>query len=143
MHTLLLTLHVVAAVFLIGPLGAALNNAGGALRRADVARLTAVARTVRIYGWASLVVFVLGMGLVGRSDHAGFGDGWVIASLVLFVLATALVLGLLEPLLRRAVAASTAGEPTVSFTGRAAALGGAASLFYVAITVLMVAQPGT
>ena len=142
METLIVTLHVIAAVFLIGPLGAALNNAGGALRRADPAALRAVARTIRIYGRSSLAVFVLGVGAVGPSDDIHFGDGWLVASMVLFVLATGVVLGLLEPLLRRAVAAATAGTPTASFTARAAAIGGTASLLYVAITVLMVAQPG-
>jgi hypothetical protein len=74
---------------------------------------------------------------------------------VLFVVASALVLALLAPLLRRATAAAPTGTGTGSPAGagdtagdtaalapRAAALAGIASLCYVAIAVLMTWKPG-
>ena len=143
MRTVLLVLHVVLAIFLIGPLVAAANQAARALRGPDPAGgLAFVARTVTIYGWASLAVAVFGLALV-REDYGNtFSDSWLIASLVLFVVATVLVLGLLAPMLRRAAAgtAGTAGT-TRALAPRAAAVGGVASLCYVVIAVLMVWQP--
>jgi uncharacterized membrane protein len=142
MHTLLLTLHVVAAVFLIGPLVAAANQASRALSAADVGTLRSVSRTVTTYGWASLAVGVLGAPLAQRRYGQTFGEAWLLVSLILFVLASAIVIGLLAPLLRRAVGTAQSGSATAALAGRAAALGGIASLLYVAVTVLMAWQPG-
>jgi uncharacterized membrane protein len=142
MQKLLLTLHVVAAIFLIGPLTAAVNQTARALRGSDAGLLRAHARLVTIYGWASLAVGVLGVALVRRAWHATFDEGWVVASLVLFVIASALLLGLLVPLLGRAVRIAEAGQSTRTLVGRAAAIGGTGSLLYLVIAVLMVYQPG-
>jgi uncharacterized membrane protein len=142
MRTLLLTAHVVAAIFIIGPLVAVANQAARALRDGEPGALRAQARLVRIYGWASLAVGVLGVALVRRAWRATFGEGWVIASLALFVVASALVLGLLVPLLGRAVGVAESGQPTRDLVGRAASVSGVGSLLYLAIAVLMVYQPG-
>ncbi|HVQ89781.1 MAG TPA: DUF2269 family protein [Mycobacteriales bacterium] len=139
MEKLLLTLHVVAAIFLIGPLVAAVNQAPRALRSGDAGALGPLARTVTIYGWVSLVIAVFGAGLVQDKYHNSWSDPWVIISLALFVFASALVLALLAPLLRQAAAAPGGGA---ELAARAAALGGVASLCYLAIAVLMVTQPG-
>jgi uncharacterized membrane protein len=142
MRTLLLTVHVVAAIFIIGPLVAVVNQTARALRDGDSGTLRAHSRLVRIYGWASLAVGVLGVGLVRRAWRATFGEAWVITSLALFVVASALVLGLLVPLLGRAVGIAESGRPTRDLAGRAAAVSGGGSLLYLAIAVLMVYQPG-
>jgi uncharacterized membrane protein len=141
MEKLLLTLHVVAAIFVVGPLVAAANQAARALRDGDAGALRTLSRIVTIYGWVSLVVAVFGAGLVQDKYHNSWGDTWLIISLVLFVAASALVIAVLAPLLRRA-AGMAAGGGTAALAGRAAALGGVASLCYVAIAVLMVTQPG-
>jgi uncharacterized membrane protein len=140
MEKLLLTLHVVAAIFLIGPLVAAVNQAPRALRAGDAGTLRALSRLVTVYGWVSLVTAVFGAGLVQDKYHNSWSDTWLIISLVLFVVASVLVIALLAPLLRRAVDAPADG--TAGLAGRAAAMGGVASLCYVAIAVLMVTQPG-
>lgn len=132
----LLVVHVVLAIFVIGPLVAAANQAARALRADDGRGLAVLSRTVTIYGWGSLLVAVFGFGLV--RDDVSFSDGWLIGSIVLFVVAAVLVLGLLGPLLRRAVAA---GGDTADLAGRAATIGGIASLCYVVIAILMVWQP--
>jgi uncharacterized membrane protein len=141
-HTLLLTLHVVTAIFLIGPLATVVNQTARALRAGDVGVLRLQARLVTIYGWASLAVGLLGLGLVRREWEATFGQAWVIVSLVLFVVASALVIRLLAPLLRRAVATAESGTSTGELAGRAAALGGVVSLLYLSIAALMVSKPG-
>jgi uncharacterized membrane protein len=132
----LLVVHVVLAIFVIGPLVAAANQAARALRADDGRGLAVLSRTVTIYGWGSLLVAVFGFGLV--RDDVSFSDGWLIGSIVLFVVAAVLVLGLLGPLLRRAVAT---GGDTAGLASRAAMIGGIASLCYVLIAILMVWRP--
>jgi uncharacterized membrane protein len=131
-----LVIHVVLAIFVIGPLVAAANQAARALRADDGRGLALVSRTVTVYGWASLLVALVGFGLV--RDDVSFSDGWLLGSVVLFVVAAVLVLALLAPMLRRAVAT---GGPTAGLAPRAAMLGGIASLCYVVIAILMVWRP--
>jgi uncharacterized membrane protein len=161
-----LVIHVVLAIFLIGPLVAAANQVARELRGGSAGTVRLLSRTVTIYGWASLLVGIVGFGLV--RDRFSFSDGWLIASIVLFVVASVLVLALLVPMLRRATAgapagtAAAAGNPgaapgagnpgaapgagnpggTAALAPRAAALAGVASLCYVAIAVLMTWKPG-
>jgi uncharacterized membrane protein len=132
----LLVVHVVLAIFLIGPLVAAANQVARSLRGGSGDTLRLLSRSVTVYGWASLLVAVFGFGLV--RDEFSFSDGWLIASIVLFVVASVLVLGLLAPILRRAAA----GRDNAAQAPRAAAVAGVASLCYVAIAVLMVWKPG-
>jgi hypothetical protein len=101
----LLVVHVVLAIFLIGPLVAAANQVARSLRGGSGDTLRLLARMITIYGWASLLVALFGFGLV--RDRFSFSDGWLIASIVLFVVASVLVLGLLAPMLRRAVGTTT------------------------------------
>jgi uncharacterized membrane protein len=129
-----LVIHVVLAIFLIGPLVAAANQVPRALRAGSGDTVRLLSRTVTVYGWASLLVAVVGFGLV--RDRFSFSDGWLIASLVLFVVASVLVLGLLVPLLRGATENGGVLAP------RAAVIAGIASLCYVAIAVLMAWKPG-
>jgi uncharacterized membrane protein len=129
-----LVVHVVLAIFLIGPLVAAANQVPRALRAGSGDNVRLLSRTVTVYGWASLLVAVVGLGLV--RDRFSFSDGWLIASIVLFVVASVLVLGLLVPLLRGAT-----GD-TAPLAPRAAAVAGIAGLCYVAIAVLMAWKPG-
>jgi uncharacterized membrane protein len=151
-----LVIHVVLAIFLIGPLVAAANQVARELRGGSAGTVRLLTRSVTIYGWASLLVGIVGFGLV--RDRFSFSDGWLIASIILFVVASVLVLALLVPTLRRAAAGTrtdatsastgTATDPASSAAGtaalapRAAALAGVASLCYVAIAVLMTWKPG-
>lgn len=142
MRTLLLTLHVVLAIFLIGPLVMAVNQAARSLGEGDTGALRLLARTVTIYGWGSLAVAVAGFGLVQGRYGNEFSDGWLLASIALFVVATVLVVAVLAPLLQRAVRTAAGGGSTRELVARAASLGGVASLCYLVIAVLMVWQPG-
>lgn len=136
MRTFVLTVHVVLAIFLIGPIVAAANQAPRALRDGDAGALRVIARTLTIYGWASPAVGLVGFGLVQERYGNEFSDGWLIASIILFVGASAIVLARLAPWARRA-----AGGVTVP-PGPVAALAGVTSLAYVVIAILMVWQPG-
>jgi uncharacterized membrane protein len=132
----LLVVHVVLAIFLIGPLVAAANQAARVLRGGGTEALGTLSRSVTVYGWASLLVAVFGFGLI--RDDVSFSDGWLIASIVLYVVATVLILGLLAPMLRGT--AGRGGE-TAALAPRAAAVAGIASLCYVGIAILMVWRP--
>ena len=135
----MLTIHVVLAIFLIGPLVSAANQAPRALRTGDAGALRLLARTVTMNGWASIAVAVVGFGLVQRRYGNELSDGWLIASILLFLVATLLVVLLLAPLLR---GAATHAGAAAHLAGRVGALAGIASLCYVVIAVLMVWQPG-
>jgi uncharacterized membrane protein len=142
MRTVVLTLHVVLAIFLVGPLVYASNLSARALRDGDVGALRLLSRTVTVHGWASIAVAVLGLGLVQRRYGNEFTDGWLIVSILLYVLATALVVVLLAPLLRGATAQAAGGGSTAHLAGRAGAVAGVSSLAFLVIAVLMVWQPG-
>ena len=139
MRTVVLTIHVVLAIFLIGPLVSAANQAPRALRDGDTGALRLLARIVTVNGWASIAVGVVGFGLVQSRYGNEFTDGWLIVSILLFVVATLVVVLLLGPLLRGAAAASGS---TAQLAGRVGALAGASSLCYVVIAILMVWKPG-
>lgn len=144
MVKILLTLHLISAVFLIGPLVAAGTRSIRLARTGDTAGLRTTARLVTIYGWASLAVLVFGLAMVQGKDkgaHVAFSDGWVIASIILFLVAFGLVLGVLRPALRVAIGRSDAGESSAGLSGRIAASSGLVSVLYLTLVVLMVYQP--
>ena len=142
MHKFLLALHVLTAVFAIGPLVHATTTASRGIRSGNVAVTTASARTARIYGYASIVVVVLGLSLVQPKWHAEFGDIWVWLSLVLWATAAALVLALVVPTLDRATTLIKAGSSARTLSGRVAAGGGVVGLIFAVIIFLMIYQPG-
>jgi uncharacterized membrane protein len=146
---LLLFLHLLAAIFAVGPLVGAATTAGRALRRSDAGAVTAAARVIRLYSYVSIVVVVLGMGLMSqkapwdKTQHvADFGDTWIWLSLLLWVGTMALSLGLLVPTLTEAAAEIGRSGAAPSLVGRIAAAGGLIGLVYAVIVLLMVYQPG-
>jgi uncharacterized membrane protein len=146
---LLLFLHLLAAVFAIGPLVGAATSASRALRTPDAGAAASAARTLKVYSFGSIAVVVLGLGLMSAkapwdsSEHvADFGDTWIWLSLLLWIIAMGITLRGLEPILRRAAAEITSGQPVATLTGRVAALGGVVALIYAGIVALMVFQPG-
>ena len=142
MHKFLLALHVLTAIFVIGPLVHAATTAGRGVRRGDAGATAASARMARTYGYVSVIVVVLGLSLVRPKWHAEFGDTWVWLSLVLWLAAVALVLALIVPSLERATEQIKAGEAVGALTARVAAAGGVVGLIFAGIVFLMIYQPG-
>lgn len=150
MFKILLALHLLTAVFAIGPLVHAATTASRGIRRADPTAIAGSARLLRIYTYVSVVVVIFGFGLMSATSPfthkqtADFSDTWVWLSVLLWAAAAALALGVLTPGLNRAGAAITAGDGTAAagLTARVAAAGGVVGLIFAAIVFLMVYRPG-
>jgi uncharacterized membrane protein len=154
METVLNILHVVGAVFIVGPMAILPMTALRALRAGSPAQAATIAKSVFIFSLASLVVAVLGFGLVGVADpkyHLSIGTPWVLISLIAYVIAVALSLFVVTPALRKAIAASgtagTSGTSGAVGTGKVAGYGGISassgvvSLLLLLVVVLMVWKP--
>jgi len=141
MRHLLLALHILFAIFAVGPLVGAASIAARGVRAGDATTVASSARTVRIYGYASILVALLGLGLVQPKWHAKFSYPWVWISLVLYLAALALSLLVLAPSLSRAANRLTGGDDARAEGARAAGAGGLISLLFAVIVFLMVYKP--
>jgi uncharacterized membrane protein len=142
MRHLLLALHILFAIFAVGPLVHAATTASRGVREGDPKAIAGSARTIRLYGWVSVGVLVFGMGLVQSKWHHQLSDTWIWLSLVLYVLAIAAVQALLVPSLQKAGSELAAGRPIQALVGRVAAAGGIVALVFAVIVFLMVYKPG-
>jgi len=146
---LFLFLHLLAAIFAVGPLIGAATTASRALRSPDADAARSAARTIRIYSYASVVVVLFGFALMSTKapwassqQVADIGDTWILVSIVLWGASVAVALGGLVPALQHAEKTIRDGGSVATMTGRVAAFGGATGLLYAAIVLLMVYQPG-
>jgi uncharacterized membrane protein len=101
-YELLLTLHVVAAVLLVGPFVLAAFWANWAIRRRDA---EAVRLAGRFMAWASagtLLVAVLGAAALSRSSRFSFGTPWVLISSTLYIVTLGVATGYAVPAVRHA-----------------------------------------
>ncbi len=145
MYKVLLALHLVAAVFAIGPLVHAATTASRGLRQKDAAAIKLTSRMCTIYGFASVAVVVLGFGLMSAKSPythekvASFGEVWIWLSLLLWLVAAVLALFVVVPTLDKA---ATDVESAPALVGKVAAAGGITGILFVVIVFLMVYQPG-
>ena len=149
MFNLFLALHVLAAVFVIGPLAHATTTAGRGIRTGDGAATALASRTARIYAYVSVVVVILGFGLMSMKDPdthlkvAKFSEAWIWLSLLLWVVAMATVLAVVVPTLDKATQLISKQESVVALTARVGAAGGVVGVLFAVIIVLMVYRPGS
>jgi uncharacterized membrane protein len=146
MDTVLNVLHVVAAVFLIGPMAILPMTGMRAVRAENGPMVALLARSTRVFSLASLLVAVLGFGVLGMADEKNdlsVTTSWVLTSIILYLAALALSLAVVVPSLSRAATELAAGRPEAAraLYGRIAAGSGVVSLLLVAVTVLMVWKP--
>jgi hypothetical protein len=146
MFKILLALHLLFAIFAVGPLVQAATTAVRGVRTGDGGATAASARILKIYSYASLLVVVAGFGLMSSKRHgqkvAEFSEAWIWVSAVLWLVAVAVVLGLLVPTLDRASEQIGREESVAALTGRSAAAGGIVGIVFAVIVFLMVYQPG-
>lgn len=143
MEALFGSLHVVAAVFIIGPMTIFPMTAMRALRSGNEAQAAAVTRSTSLFSWLSLIVAVFGAGLVSfvpAEDNLRFSTPWLLISIILYAVAVTLSLTVVVPLLRKATAALAEG--TAKSYGAIAASSGIVAILLVAVVVLMVWRPG-
>ncbi|QNE46734.1 DUF2269 family protein [Glaciihabitans sp. INWT7] len=152
MDTLFAVLHVVSAVFIIGPMAILPMTAMRAARAGNGPQVQSLARATSTFTLLSLVVFVLGFAVLGMSDpkdHFSFSSGWIIGSIVLYVLALGINLFVTVPAMKRVAAGASvsSGSDGAVAEGRPDGYGaiaggsGLASLLLVAVVVLMVWKP--
>jgi uncharacterized membrane protein len=148
MFKIMLALHLLTAIFAIGPLVGAATTASRGLRTGDAGATATAAKTLTIYSYASVLVVIFGFGLMSAKapwdktkNVAEFGDPWIWISVVLWVAAMALVLAVIVPALKQATVSLGAGTSVDSLKGRVAASGGVVGLIFGVIVFLMVYQP--
>lgn len=147
MYTVMLVLHVVTAVFLVGPMAVIPMNAMRSLRAANAEAVLSAARSTMIFSLGSLLVFILGFGLVGVAPKEwglSIGTPWLLISIVLYAVAAALNLLAVVPALRSAGEHLQDPEPGPvrgNDYRRIAVVSGVVSLLLIAVTVLMVTRP--
>lgn len=147
MHTLLDVLHVLAAVFLIGPMAVLPMSAMRSVRAGDGAAVLTTARSTMVFSLASLLVVLFGFGVLGMSDKKydlSVATPWVLISIILYAIALALNVLAVVPALRSAGEhLQEAGAATLRGNDykRIAMTSGVVTLLLVAVVVLMVAKP--
>ncbi|MEO9140033.1 MAG: hypothetical protein ABI345_13320 [Jatrophihabitans sp.] len=150
MYDFLLALHILFAVFAIGPLVHAATTAGRGVRKGDgVATATSV-RLLRVYGYASVLVVIVGFALMsvnlpygnGKEKAGEIGQLWIWLSLLLWAAAIGLILGVIVPTLDNATQLIAEQGSVVTLTARVAAAGGVVGLIFAAVVFLMVYRPG-
>ncbi len=150
-------LHVVAAVFIVGPMAILPMTAMRAIRAGASGQVRTLAASTNIFSLLSLLVVILGFGAMAFADpkyHTTIASTWIWLSIVLYVVALALTLFVLVPAMRRAAygldgegavvaedGAASAEPAAKSGYGAIAGVSGVSSLLLVAVVVLMVWKP--
>jgi uncharacterized membrane protein len=110
-YKLIVTLHVLAAILIIGPFALAAFLGRRAIRRHDAGLTRDAARIMARFGLGSLLVALLGVGALSSSDRYTFRTPWVIISLTLYVITMGLATGYTVPAMRRAAGLIEQGAP--------------------------------
>ncbi|MFI1923677.1 MULTISPECIES: membrane protein [unclassified Streptomyces] len=145
MTKFLLAVHVLAAIVAIGPVTVAASMFPPAARRALAApddaraseRVRLLHRICQVYAAVGLAVPVFGFATAGAMGV--MGDPWLIASIVLTVLAAGVLLVLVLPRQEVLVEGTGARETTV----RLAMFTGVFNLLWATVTILMIVRPGS
>ena len=152
MFKLMTALHLIFAVFVIGPMAILPMTALRSLRAGSASSVESLSRSTFIYSLVSLGTVVFGFGALGSAPkewNLSFSDTWVWLSLVLYAAATLLTLFMVVPDMRTAGEALAAGDgdpqartgPGSAEYRRIAIGNGVASLLLVVVVVLMVTRP--
>ncbi len=149
MQTVLSILHVVGAVFLVGPMAILPMSAMRAVRAGNAGQVAMLAKSTNLFSLLSLLVVIFGFGAMSLADKKydlSITTPWILWSIILYVVALALTLFVVVPTMRTAAEALEAAPGTdaaarpVSYPAIAAG-SGVATLLLVAVVVLMVWKP--
>jgi hypothetical protein len=148
MFKIMLALHLLTAIFAVGPLVGAATTAARGLRSGNADATDGAARTLPIYAYTSVLVVICGFGLMSADNPYGpgkvaeFGETWIWLSALLWVLAMAMVLGVTAPALKQAATTIRGGQPAQGLIGRVAGSGGVVAVLFTVIVFFMVYKPG-
>ena len=148
MFNAMLALHLLFAIFAVGPLVHAVTTASRGVRQGDSRATAHAARMSRIYSYGSVLTIIFGFALMSATSPfthtqvAKFSETWIWLSLLLWAIAVAITLAVISPALDRATARIEDPRPLTGLAARIGASGGVVSLMFVAIVFLMVYQPG-
>jgi uncharacterized membrane protein len=147
METVVFALHVVAAVFIVGPMAILPMTAMRAVRSGQGGQVAVLAQSTFIFSLLSLLVAVLGFGVIGLNEEGTtISTPWVLSSIILYVVALALNLIAVVPALRSAaehLQDSAAQELQQPDYRRITIGSGVVTVLLVVITVLMAWHPGS
>jgi uncharacterized membrane protein len=146
METVLNVLHVLTAVFIVGPMALLPMTAMRAIRGGDGAQVTSLAQSTNVLSLASLIVVFFGFGLMSLDKEVKLSitTPWILSSLILYIVALALSVAVVVPAMRSAGEHLTADAPVAEGGNdykRIAMTSGVVSLLLMAVVVLMVARP--
>ena len=145
MDTLFSILHVVTAVFIVGPMAILPMTAMRAVRAGNASQVATLAKSTMIFSWLSLIVFVLGFGVMGLADpkyDLSITTPWILWSIILYLVAFVVSILVVVPAMRKAAAALESSDaPAASGYPAIAAGSGVVSLLLVVVVVLMVWKP--
>jgi hypothetical protein len=146
----LLALHLLFAIFAIGPLVHAATTASRGVRHADADATAMSLRMCRVYSIASVLVVLAGGALMGVDSPfrkgekvAEFGDTYIWLSLLLWLVSVGIVQAVAVPALSKAGRMIAEQQPVRSLTPRVAAAGGLVGVLFAVIVFLMVYRPGS
>ncbi len=151
MNKFLLSVHVLAAIIFVGPVTIAASMFPPIARRTllaeapDAAVLGVLHRISRVYAIGGLTVPVFGLAVAGGMGV--LGDYWLIISMVLTLVAAALLAFVVIPTQSRVLAAVVAGpDVRTALLPQAKALSmttGVFALLWAVVVVLMIVRPGS
>jgi hypothetical protein len=148
---LFLILHIVAAIVAIGPVAVAASMFPPVARRAltgagdgdSRATLGVLNRICKVYALVAIAVPMFGFAAAGVMKVTG--QTWVVVSIILTVVAAAVLGALVLPKQTALLTAdgATAPETAVKDSKRLAMYAGIFNLLWVAVTVIMIVRPGS
>ncbi|GAA1449462.1 DUF2269 family protein [Leifsonia poae] len=166
MDTLFNVLHVVSAVFIVGPMAILPMTAMRAVRAGNASQVRTLAKSTNIFSLLSLLTVLFGFAVMGMSDpkyKTSITTPWILWSIIAYVIALGLTLFVVVPAMRRAAdaldgltsataAPAVAGGSVPTPAAEAADLeargypaiaagSGVASILLVVVVVLMVWKP--
>lgn len=125
MGTLLNILHVVTAVFIVGPMAILPMTGMRAIRAGNAGQVLTLAKSTFVLSLASLAVVIFGFGAMSLAEkrfNLSVTTPWILISIVLYIIALIVSLAIVVPFMRRAGhRLQEAESPPAGATGTAAA----------------------
>lgn len=145
MGTIMAVVHILAAVFLVGPMAVLPMAAGRAIRESDARALNSLTKTSYAVTVSSMAVLVVGFGALGMRDVTkaesatwSFSSTWIWLSVLLYGVALVLSFALVLPGMRDAAEQMDNGADITSAASKVAVGSWTVSLLLMAVVVLMI-----